>query len=142
MTEAQPGGSTEEIAGSARRILDTALASLPRLGIALVIVAIGFAFQDSLENTLAGVLLLFRQPFRSGDQIEVDERSGTVEAITIRETRIKTFDGQLVLIPNRDVHKSVIRVQTHFELRRLEPDLHRDAVPAGAGDLMDGQHGS
>ena len=187
MTGAQAGASTDEIAGPARSILDTVVASLPRLWIALLLVvagwalsrlvrwllhrslrrrqtpsfarvmsrlggwlvlfltillsvavtfpsvkpvdllaglgffsvAIGFAFQDILENTLSGVLLLFRQPFRSGDQIEVQDRSGTVEAITIRETRIRTFDGQLVLIPNRDVYKSVIRVQTHFELRRL-----------------------
>ena len=68
---------------------------------------------------LSGVLLLFREPFRSGDQIEVQDRTGTVEAITIRETRIKTYDGQLILIPNRDVYKSVIRVQTHFEQRRI-----------------------
>ncbi len=88
-------------------------------GLGFFSVAVGFAFQDILENTLAGVLLLFRQPFRSGDQIEVKEQTGTVEAITIRDTRIKTFDGQLVLVPNRDVYKSVIRVQTHFELRRL-----------------------
>ena len=45
------------------------------------------------------MLLLFRQPFRSGDQIEVQQRAGTVEAITIRETRITTFDGQLVIRP-------------------------------------------
>jgi len=88
-------------------------------GLGFFSLAIGFAFQDILENTLAGVLLLFRQPFRSGDQIEVQERSGTVEAITIRETRIRTFNGKLILIPNRDVYKSAIRVQTHFELRRL-----------------------
>ncbi len=87
-------------------------------GLGFFSVAIGFAFQDILENTLAGVLLLFRQPFRSGDQIEVKEQRGTVEAITIRETRIKTFDGELVLVPNRDVYKSVIRVQTAFVLRR------------------------
>lgn len=89
-------------------------------GLGFFSVAVGFAFQDILENTLAGVLLLFRQPFRSGDQIEVQEHTGTVESITIRETRIKTFDGQLVLIPNRDVYKSVIRVQTHYDRRRLE----------------------
>ncbi len=88
-------------------------------GLGFFSVAVGFAFQDILENTLSGVLLLFRQPFRSGDQIQVQEQTGTVEAITIRETRIRTFDGQLVLIPNRDVYKSVIRVQTHFDERRL-----------------------
>lgn len=88
-------------------------------GLGFFSVAIGFAFQDILENTLSGVLLLFRQPFESGDQIEVQEQAGTVQAITIRETRLKTFDGQLVVIPNRDVYKNVIRVQTHYGDRRL-----------------------
>ena len=72
-----------------------------------------------MENLLSGLLLILRQPFRSGDQITVGEVSGTVEAITIRETRLKTFDGQLVLIPNRDVYKSVITVRTHFPSRRM-----------------------
>ncbi len=82
-------------------------------GLGFFSVAVGFAFQDILENTLAGVLLLFRQPFRAGDQIEVLDRSGTVDGITIRETRITTFDGELVIIPNRDVYKNVILVTTH-----------------------------
>ena len=42
-----------------------------------------------------------------------------MQAITIRETRLKTFDGQLVVIPNRDVYKSVITVRTHFSSRRI-----------------------
>lgn len=88
-------------------------------GLGFFSVAVGFAFQDILENTLSGVLLLFRQPFQSGDQISVQDQAGTVEAITIRETRLKTFDGKLVVIPNRDVYKSAIVVQTHFEQRRL-----------------------
>lgn len=88
-------------------------------GLGFFSVAIGFAFQDILENTLSGVLLLFRQPFQTGDQIHVQDQQGTVEAITIRETRITTFDGQLVVIPNRDVYKSAIRVQTHNDERRL-----------------------
>ena len=88
-------------------------------GLGFFSLAVGFAFQDILENTLSGVLMLFRQPFTAGDQIEVQGQSGTVQAITIRETRIKTYDGQLILIPNRDVYKSVIRVQTHYEQRRI-----------------------
>jgi small conductance mechanosensitive channel len=62
-------------------------------GLGFFSVAVGFAFQDILENTLAGVLLLFRQPFRSGDQIDVVGQAGTVTEITIRETRITTFDA-------------------------------------------------
>lgn len=89
-------------------------------GLGFFSLAIGFAFRDILENTLSGVLILFRQPFQSGDEIAVVDREGTVEAISIRERRIKTFDGQLVLIPNRDVYKNVVRVQTHYPFRRIE----------------------
>jgi len=89
-------------------------------GLGFFSVAVGFAFQDILENTLSGILLLFRQPFRSGDQITVMERSGTVQGITIRETKITTYDGELVVIPNRDVYKNVINVHTHFDQHRLE----------------------
>jgi small conductance mechanosensitive channel len=89
-------------------------------GLGIFSVAVGFAFQDILENTLAGILLLFRQPFRSGDQITVVDRSGTVAGITIRETRLTTFDGELVVIPNRDVYKNVIDVHTHEDRRRIE----------------------
>ena len=88
-------------------------------GLGFFSVAAGFAFQDILENLLSGLLLILRQPFRSGDQIVVGEIAGTVQAITIRETRLKTFDGQLVLIPNRDVYKAVITVSTHFTSRRV-----------------------
>jgi small-conductance mechanosensitive channel len=88
-------------------------------GLGFFSVAIGFAFQDILENTLSGILLLFRQPFRSGDQITVMERSGTVQGITIRETKLTTYDGELVVIPNRDVYKNVIDVHTHHVDHRL-----------------------
>lgn len=88
-------------------------------GLGFFSIAVGFAFRDILENILSGVLMLFRQPFHSGDQIEVEGQTGTVQAITIRETQLKTYDGVLVLIPNRDVYMNVIKVQTHFEHRRL-----------------------
>jgi small conductance mechanosensitive channel len=89
-------------------------------GLGFFSVAVGFASQDILENTLSGILLLFRQPFRSGDQITVMERAGTVQGITIRETKIITYDGELVVIPNRDVYKNVINVHTHNPEHRLE----------------------
>ena len=92
-------------------------------GLGFFSVAVGFAFQDILENTLAGVLLLFRQPFRSGDQITVVDQSGTVTEINIRETRITTFDGESVIIPNRDVYKNVILVHTQHDLHRLQFDV-------------------
>lgn len=89
-------------------------------GVGFFSVAVGFAFQDILENTLAGVLLLFRQPFRSGDQIDVVGHSGTVVEINIRETQITTFGGEAVFIPNRDVYKNVIVVQTRHPIHRMD----------------------
>lgn len=89
-------------------------------GLGFFSIAIGFAFQDILENTLSGVLLLFREPFKGGDQIEVNGATGTVDGITIRETRISTFDGQLVVVPNSDVYKNAIVVRTAHQVRRDE----------------------
>ncbi len=87
-------------------------------GAGILSVALGFAFQDILSNLLAGVLLLFRQPFRSGDQVEVNDRQGVVEGITIRETRIRTFAGELLIIPNADVYTNEIVVLTDLDIRR------------------------
>ncbi len=83
-------------------------------------IAVGFAFKDILENSLAGVLLLFRQPFQAGDQIRVGDHAGTVVRITIRETQLTTFNGELVVVPNSDVYKSAIVVPTHHPQRRQE----------------------
>src|SRR5690606_14553510 len=77
-------------------------------------------FQDILSNLLAGLLLIVRQPFISGDQIEVDDHHGTVEGITIRETSITTFDGRRVLIPNRDVYQGAVVIQTAHPAVRSE----------------------
>ena len=87
-------------------------------GLGILSIAIGFAFQDILSNLLAGILLLIRQPFESGDQIEVSGQKGTVQAITIRETQIKTFDGEKIIIPNAEVYQNVIRVQTAYGPKR------------------------
>lgn len=98
---------------------------LASLGI--VSVAVGFAFKDVLENLLAGVLLLLRDPFKAGDQIRVGEYEGTVEGITVRETLLRTHDGQRVLLPNAQVYTSPLEVLTHNRHTRTAFTLHVDA---------------
>jgi small conductance mechanosensitive channel len=83
-------------------------------------IAIGFAFRDILENLLAGMLLLFRAPFRMGDEVEVDGTAGTVQEINLRETVVRTYDGRRVLIPNATVYKNQLVVATGFDATRSE----------------------
>ena len=83
-------------------------------------IAIGFAFRDILENLLAGVLLLFRAPFRTGDEVEIEGVRGTVQEINLRETVLRTYEGRRVLVPNATVYKNEITVQTAFDAVRTE----------------------
>ncbi len=83
-------------------------------------IAVGFAFRDILENLLAGLLLLFRAPFRTRDEIEVVDIRGHVVEINLRETVLRTYDGRRVLIPNSTVYKNAITVQTGYGTVRDE----------------------
>lgn len=86
-------------------------------------VAIGFAFKDILQNWLAGLLILLRQPYKIGDWIETGDVLGAVERIETRATQIKTFDGKLVLVPNSELYTDTVTVWTHYPSRRSEYDI-------------------
>jgi small-conductance mechanosensitive channel len=86
-------------------------------------VAIGFAFQNILQNFLAGLLLLWAEPFRVGDEIKLDAYEGTVEEIQTRATIIKTYDERRVVIPNADLFTHSVIVNTALGMRRWEYDL-------------------
>lgn len=86
-------------------------------------VAIGFAFKDILQNMLAGILILLRQPFEVGDQIVSGGHEGTVEKKETRGTFIKTYDGRRVVIPNSDIYTSSVVVKTAFKQLRSQYDV-------------------
>ena len=92
-------------------------------GLGVGSVAIGFAFKDILQNWLAGLLILLRQPFAIGDQVKVGEFEGTVFRIETRATLIDTFDRQRVVIPNSDIYTNAIVVSTAHDSRRSEYDV-------------------
>lgn len=81
-------------------------------------VAIGFAFKDTFENFLAGILILLREPFRIGDHIECDDVEGQVEEITIRDSHVRQTDGQRVVVPNHILFQNAVVVRTDRDLRR------------------------
>ncbi|MEE2950175.1 MAG: mechanosensitive ion channel family protein [Pseudomonadota bacterium] len=101
-------------------------------GLGIGSVAIGFAFKDILQNWLAGLLLLIRQPFQVGDQIVVNGYEGTVDWIETRATIITTYDRRRVIIPNADVYSNAVTVNTAHEVRRSQYD-----IGIGYGDDME-----
>ena len=101
-------------------------------GLGVSSVAIGFAFKDILQNWLAGLLILLRQPFEIDDQIEVDGFEGSVERIETRATIIKTYDGQRVVMPNSDIYTNAVLVKTANPKRRSQYD-----IGIGYGDDID-----
>jgi small conductance mechanosensitive channel len=86
-------------------------------------VAIGFAFKDVLQNLLAGVLILIRQPFRIGDEITSGSFTGTVEGIETRATLIKTYDGRRIIVPNSVIFTAPVSVITAYDMLRTEYDV-------------------
>jgi small conductance mechanosensitive channel len=91
-------------------------------------VAIGFAFQNILQNFLAGLLLLWAEPFRIGDEIKLDNHEGSVEEIQTRATIIKTYDGRRIVIPNADLFTHSVTINTALDRRRWEYDLNLKGV--------------
>ncbi|WP_298915972.1 mechanosensitive ion channel family protein [uncultured Algimonas sp.] len=83
-------------------------------------VAIGFAFKDILQNWLAGMLILLRQPFQIGDQIEAAGFEGTVESIETRATILKTYEGEHAIIPNSELYTNSVLVKTKTSISRGE----------------------
>lgn len=69
--------------------------------------AIGFAFQDIIENYLAGALLSIQQPFNVNDVVAVGDHQGRVVRLTARELVLLTFEGNHVRLPNATVFKGV-----------------------------------
>ena len=88
-------------------------------GLGITSVAIGFAFKDVLQNFFAGILILWRRPFRVGDIIRTSDFEGRVEEITVRSTRLRTGDGERAVIPNGDVYTNGVLVRTAYKRRRL-----------------------
>lgn len=97
--------------------LDKAVTSLIA-GLGVVGIALGFAFQDIAANFIAGVILAFKKPFNIGDVVEIDGTSGVLDRTDFRLTVIRTFQGQEVYIPNKDViQKKIINYSITGERR-------------------------
>lgn len=91
---------------------------LTGFGVAGVIV--GFALQDTLSNFASGMMLLIYRPFDVGDFVEAGGVSGKVSHMSLVNTTIRTFDNQIIIVPNSKIWGDTIKNVTHERVRRVD----------------------
>lgn len=107
------------LALSAMELTKTVSSMLAGLGI--IGLALGFAFQDTAANFMSGVFITFNQPYKIGDIIESkDGYEGIVIDINLRVTKVRTFNGPIVHIPNRQLFQESFTNYTQLEKRRIQ----------------------
>ena len=107
-------------------------------GLGILGFTIGFALQEIMQNFVAGIILLVQQPFDIGNYVRITDYSGTVGAINMRTTELKTLDGRLIIIPNAQVLSNPIENYSRADQLRVnlpvgvsydtDLDLARDAI--------------
>jgi len=99
--------------------LDKTVTSL-LAGAGIVGLALGFAFQDIAANFISGFFMASKKPFNIGDVIEVENIKGVVKKINLRTTELLSFDGNYIIVPNKQVFQSaIINYSTTGERRVL-----------------------
>ncbi len=95
-------------------------------------IAIGLALQGTLQNVAAGIMLLVLKPFRVGEFVEASGISGTIQAIGLFATEMKTVDGLYILAPNSSLWNTSVTNYSRNSRRRN--DL---VIGIGYGDDID-----
>jgi len=105
------------------------IAALGRLGVnttsfaaivAAAGLAVGLAFQDSLSNFAAGVLLIVFRPFKAGDYVEAGGVAGSIEQVEVFTTVLKTPDNRRVIVPNSQITGGSITNFSANDTRRVD----------------------
>jgi small conductance mechanosensitive channel len=88
--------------------------------------AVGLAFQGTLGNFAAGIMLLVFRPYKVGDVVNVAGQVGKVNEIELFTTTLDTFDNRRIIIPNGTIFGSVIENITHHPQRRADVEVGVD----------------
>lgn len=99
--------------------LDKAVTSI-LAGVGVLGLALGFAFQEIASNFVAGILIAFREPYKVGDYVQIDDFFGEVTKINLRITSIMTFQGLEVLVPNKKMFTEPLTNFTTTPIRRID----------------------
>jgi len=89
-------------------------------GAGILGLALGFAFQDIAANFMAGIYLSIEHPFRAGHLIASKDIQGIVKRVHLRWTEIRTPQGQLILVPNKQIFENPITNFSATGQRRVD----------------------
>jgi small-conductance mechanosensitive channel len=101
---------------------------------------IGLALKDSLSNLVAGFQLIAQSPFRAGDYVQAANVEGTVEQVRVFQTRLRTPDNRVVILPNSLITAAAITNFTATMKRRIDIAAslaHGDDLAAARSRLLD-----
>ncbi|NHN60802.1 mechanosensitive ion channel family protein [Halorussus rarus] len=111
-----------------RLALDTAdygyLLSIPPTVIAALTVAAGFASRDIAANLVGGVFIVTDPKFNIGDWIRWQDKEGVIEDISFRVTRVRTFDNELLTVPNSQLATNAVVNAVAKSPRRISHTFH------------------
>ena len=82
--------------------------------------AVGLALKDSLSNIASGVMLIVLRPFRVGDHVIAAGQEGVVLEVRVFQTRLRTFDQRVIILPNSEVTTAPIINYSSLPTRRIE----------------------
>ncbi len=89
-------------------------------------IVVGMAARQTLGTMLAGFVLMFARPFEIGDWIDVEGEDGIVTDISIVNTRLKSFDGEYIMIPNDVIASSTVTNRSKRGQLRIEVEVGVD----------------
>jgi small-conductance mechanosensitive channel len=100
-------------------------------------IVVGMAARQTLGSLIAGFVLMFSRPFEIGDWVEIGEEEGIVTEISIVNTRLENFDGEVVVLPNDVVsNTTIINRSKKGRIRiRVEVGIDYEADAERAQDL-------
>lgn len=99
--------------------LDKTVTSL-LAGVGVIGLALGFAFQNTAANFISGVMMASEFPLNVGDLVESNGHFGKVQKIGLRYTTMRSFQGQLIVIPNKDILENALTNYTVTGERRVD----------------------
>ncbi len=92
--------------------------------VSVTILGLSYGLQDIIKNYVAGILIMFKSPFKIGDTIRIKDHTGKVDKIDFQATTLRTFDQKDVTIYNSDVMTQSITNYSRTQIRRIDLDVN------------------